>query len=254
MRRQTRLVFAPIGIVDLGPAGDGGSQARRFAVNGIRHVAKCLAHQNGPWVCFNEFFAARVATLLELPIPDFHLAEFQGNLPKKDTWFCSKEIHPGGIILRESHQSLANREQAAGILTFDVWLGNTDRKAAHLRTHQCLDGERMLMIDHGHILLTNGDLTALRSTDFDNPTRFLNACPELCSCVSDVNEIGSAIERIRNMKEHDIESMLFDSPGHWIPDSSKLGELLDFLLTRRTKLGQIMGKSMDKYPNLRGSK
>src|SRR5260370_16441756 len=91
---QGSLVFAPEGVIDMGPVPQGGSGARFLSIRGVEHVAKCRQHSNGPWVCFNEYFAARAAATLELPVPAFAVIQFQGALAQPALWFCSRRGPP----------------------------------------------------------------------------------------------------------------------------------------------------------------
>src|SRR5260370_3268988 len=91
---QGSLVFAPEGVIDMGPVPQGGSGARFLSIRGVEHVAKCRQHSNGPWVCFNEYFAARAAATLELPVPAFAVIQFQGALAQPALWFCSRRAPP----------------------------------------------------------------------------------------------------------------------------------------------------------------
>jgi hypothetical protein len=57
--RQDRMIFAPMGVIDLGQVGCGGSGSHYIAVDGQEYVGKCSAKQNGGWVCFKRRAARR---------------------------------------------------------------------------------------------------------------------------------------------------------------------------------------------------
>lgn len=198
---QSKLTYAPIGVIDMGRASGGGSGARRLVIDGVRHICKCPQYSNGLWVCFNEFLAARIATRLELPVPSFKVIQFQGSLPARQSWFCSEEIQPAGTLDGSNCTSLVNKEAACGILLLDLWLCNVDRKNEHLVTRSSGTESKLFMIDHGHILLTSGELPVLASAEFQKPARFLSGSADLCKCVSNVNELGVALEAIRKLDE-----------------------------------------------------
>ncbi len=221
-----------------------------MAINGVRHICKCRSHANGVWVCFNEFLSARIATRLELPVPGFRLVEFRGSLPATETWFCSQEVHPGTNLDSTNYNSIRNQSAASGIVLFDLWLCNTDRKNEHLLVDKSSQAEKLYMIDHGHTLLTNGDFPTLRSADFEKGSRFLSGSADLCKGVSNVNEFGSALEAINAIDEGELESWIASSPGAWIPDQGKLAELKQFLIERRAKLRSILELTAIIFPNL----
>ena len=250
--QQTKLVFAPTGIIDMGQAkGGGGSGSRRLSIQGIVHVSKCKSHSNGDWVCFNEFFAARIGSRIGLPIPAFQLVRFQGNLSTAETWFCSKEINPLSNPSRGSYANLVNRDTFGTIIVFDTWLCNSDRKDAHLLIQPLTSGkETLFIIDHGHTLLTYGEIAKLKS-GFNNCDRVLSGCNALVNCIKDPNEIGRGLVSLRSLSEDEIAGWIDDSPAEWIPNQSVLPALKDFLFERRNNLEKILGASFQKFANLK---
>jgi hypothetical protein len=150
VRRQDQLVFAPVGIVDLGAVGRGGSGSHYLGIDGQEHIGKCPAKQNGPWVGFNEFLAGRLAKRLELPVPDFRVVHFQGPLVAPAQWFCSRRVKPGCNPTAESFAKLVNAHQLGGIAVFDVWLCNTDRSALNTWAETLVDGGEQDRPDRGY--------------------------------------------------------------------------------------------------------
>lgn len=250
--QQRKLVFAPIGTVDLGPVPGSGSGARYLSLNGVQHISKCKSHSNGIWVCFNEFFAARAASRLGLPVPPFQLVAFRGDLASTETWFCSKRVEPGSNPDAVSFSQLRNSDVLGGIVVFDLWLCNTDRKNANLCVEKFSDNtEKLFLVDHGHTLLTSGSVVALRSAEFGDGRRVLALCPDLVSSVKNVNEFGRGLQALQSITDQEIGQWIEDSPAEWIPDNAVLGGLKDFLLERRDNMKPILEGSLGLFPNLR---
>jgi len=248
---QQKLVFAPRGIVDLGPVKNAGSGARYLAINGVHHISKCKSHSNGAWVCFNEFFAARVSVKLGLPVPPFRVVPFRGDLASTETWFCSRRIEPGDNPDAVSFGRLRNRDSLGSIAAFDLWLCNTDRKKLNLFVERFPDGtEKLFIIDHGHILLTSGNLAQLRSPEFRDGKRIFSACPELTGAIRNVNELASGLATIHSLTDQEIGEYIEDSPSEWIPDGGVLKDLKEYLLERRDGLQSILEADLGLFPNL----
>ena len=247
--RQQRLVFAPLGTVDLGQVGQGGSGSHYLSINGRQHIGKCRSRANGAWVCFNEFFAARLATRLDLPIPPFQVVQFQGSLATSEQWFCSERITPGANPVPATYGRLVNAEKLAGIAVFDIWLCNTDRSPTNLFAQQVgTNQERLFIIDHGHTLLTSGTLPALAAQDVANFLR----CNDLIDAITNVNSLGQAIEAAAAVPELEVIELIQNVPDAWIPDVGALDPLRDFILTRRDRLRSIIEANLQRFPKVHG--
>jgi hypothetical protein len=248
--RQGRLVFAPPGIIDLGPVGAGGSGAHFLSINGQQHVGKCPSKSNGRWVCFNEFLAARLATQLGLPVPLFQVVQFQGSLSTSEQWFCSRRM-PGANPVPATYGRLVNGPELGAIAVFDIWLCNTDRSAANLWAQPIATGrDKLLIIDHGHTLLTSGDLPSLESFDIG---RFLGSS-ELVGSITNINDVANGLKALTDLPEGVIVEAIEEAPTGWVPDEAMRNPLRDFLLMRRGKLGGMIERNLMRFPNIqRGS-
>jgi hypothetical protein len=83
-----------------------------------------------------------------------------------------------------SYSSLVNLEQLGGIVLFDIWICNTDRSPSNLWAEKLTtDAEKLLMIDHGHSLLTSGALPTLANQDIGSFLRCSDlVCPDSERC------------------------------------------------------------------------
>lgn len=247
---QQKLVFAPTGIVDLGPVP--GHSARYLAINGVQHISKCKSRSNGSWVCFNEFFAARAALRMGLPVPSFQLVAFRGDLASHETWFCSRRVEPGGNPDAAGFNRLRNPEAIGGTIVFDLWLCNTDRKNANLYVEWFSDNtERLFLIDHGHTLLTSGTVATLRSAEFSDGRRILPMCPDLAGCIKNINEFAQGLHALQSVTDEEICRWIEDSPAEWIPDDGALSDLRQFILERRDRMRLVLEASLGFFPNLK---
>jgi hypothetical protein len=62
-RRQDQLVFAPIGIVDLGAVGRGGSGSHYLGIDGQEYIGKCPALQGEEMLAADDIEAVYSAQL-----------------------------------------------------------------------------------------------------------------------------------------------------------------------------------------------
>jgi hypothetical protein len=253
---QRPLVFAPLGILDLGRVPAGGSGARFFAINGVQHVCKSRTASNGVWVCYNEFFAARAGEGVGLPIPPFQVVSFRGGSPQPEMWFCSRRIQPGQNPDSLSYTRLSNPEILGILVVFDLWICNTDRSNTNLYVEKRPDGnEKLFLIDHGHSLLTNGDLNALRSDQFRNARRTIGGCPDLAGAITNANELAHGLRALNALPEREIRAWAEESPHEWIPDPGLIAGLIEFLLERREGMQNLLESSLHLFPNMtRGAK
>lgn len=253
MATQGSLIFAPEGVIDLARAPQGSSGARFLSINGVPHVAKCRQHSNGPWVCFNEYFAARAAATLQLPVPQFSTIRFQGALPQPALWFCSKRVHPGRNPDAASFGRLVNGDTLGGIAVLDFWLCNNDRSPANLYVEELAGHrERLYIIDHGHTLLTSINPAQMAAGDGGIDNQILTGCPMLAQAIANVNELGAAIERLQAVSEGEIMGWVDTTPEEWVPHAAIIPQLKDFLLERRRRMRDIIAANLGRFPNIIG--
>jgi hypothetical protein len=212
----------------------------------VEYIGKCLSRQNGGWVCFNEFLAARLAASLGLPVPEFQVIQFQGPLAAPEQWFCSRR-KPGGNPTPETFQRLVNGEQLPGIVAFDVWLCNTDRSRSNMWAENLVSGdERVWMIDHGHTLLTSGSLEALPRLDAQRIMRY----GDLLEAVVNVNALGIALGTLAALPDEAVEESVHAAPAAWVPDPTLLSPIADFLLRRRIAVRRIIEANLHRFPGM----
>jgi hypothetical protein len=230
----------------------GGSGSHFLSINGRQHIGKCPTKSNGPWVCFNEFLAARLATKLELPIPPFQLVQFQGPLGAPEQWFCSERLLPGANPVPASWGRLVNGEALGAIAIFDIWLCNCDRSPTNLWAQRvATDREKLFIIDHGHTLLTTGELDSLAGRDLGG---FLG-CANLVNAITNVNDLARAMEALTALPESVIVETVTECPSGWVPDAGVLDRLTTFLLKRREAMGGMIEANLTRFPGIgRGSR
>src|SRR5260370_4046633 len=234
---QGSLVFAPEGVIDMGPVPQGGSGARFLSIRGVEHVAKCRQDSNGAWVCCNEYFAARAAATPELPVPAFAVIQFQGALAQPALWFCSRRVQPGRNPDAASFGRLVNADALGGIAVLDFWLCNNDRSPVNLYVEELAgQQERLYIIDHGHTLLTSINQAGMGAGDGGIDAQILLGGPTLAQPIRNVDEVGAAVARLHAVPEGGISGWIDTTPEEWVPEAAIIPQLKGVLLERRPPL------------------
>jgi len=159
---MTAEVQRPFATTFLRPLTRGGSRAQLLSFNdGIERVVKFPNNPQGLRVLPNELIAARLANLLNVPIPNSGIVvvtpsfvNVEPALSGFQPGLCfGSEYHRAVDIAGPSEISLAsNVQQLASIVVFDTWCNNTDRvnNRGNLILTSGIEERTILAIDHGH--------------------------------------------------------------------------------------------------------
>lgn len=256
--------------LDLGPVSGGVSNARQVRCeNGEEYIIKSrnLSPSNS-YIAGNEYIAARLTEILELPILDSRIVRWHGNLH-----FASRWMHPNthdSLPTPDKISQCSNSYRVYDMAVFDVWLCNVDRHRGNIvmRLHPRPDGSvvrTLLFNDHSHCLLAPGRAPHLQSTtvhDLGNlaKTGFCSSVPPhdtffrariIEHLIEDVAMLREALDRVAAIPNHAIKSVVSGVPPDFIPTSDRAG-IENFLLNRRKALKQIFRNELAFFKNLSG--
>jgi hypothetical protein len=119
----------------------------------ISVVAKCNG-VNAPYYVPNELICAEIGRFIRLPIPPCGIID----APKAQvkTWFASLDFNLAGNSLPpvDTAKCLTNLPfLSAGLLLFDILIGNSDRHRSNFAVDFSVAPPRMSIFDHSHALL-----------------------------------------------------------------------------------------------------
>lgn len=223
--------------------------------NGKRYVAKFCGNPDGCRILINEYVSASLGKLLNLPIPNFvlsniDLSKFKNDLSNIElidgTVFCSEWLEksapvPGYSALIKT----TNKYDAIKILIFDVIIGNNDRNPGNLLVN--FKNNTLVAIDHSHVFINQAiwsehTLNSLIGKEIDisgmNKFNYNN----LSQCLNDKNyiaEIQEFINRIKLIKENDIEMIINSIPKDWNISNNEKKSLTNFLMDRINRIDEI---------------
>jgi hypothetical protein len=211
-----------------------------------RHVAVAgLAKSSNPTQPFrvaNEWICLRLAQAAGLPVPPGVVVQRDGVQE-----FVSLNFDPAGFELPPADCEALARDLpgvACGIVMFDIWVVNTDRKAADLSYDE--DHRRARMFDHEQALLVGVDgrtrleghrgSVGIGGHCLARELVRLDGCAEWRSRMLDIPEftVRDAVNEAREYGVH----------------SDDAAFLVHFLLERRAQLDALMRHDSARYPRL----
>ena len=258
----------------------GGAQSHLIqASDGHFYVVKFRNNPQHRRILVNELIAAEILSYLQIPAPACELVripeEFLRENPAASIQFGSQTIapdpgwafgsrHPGDPNLTAIYDfvpdsllaQVQNRGAFLEILAFDKWTGNADgRQAIFFRAHlkewapQLKPGPKKmgfvaLMIDHGFIF--NGPHWNFTESALQGlyPRRMVY------EPVTSLDDFQPSLGRILNFPDEVLDRALRRIPPDWIEhEEEELDRLLETLLRRKKRVGELLEQSLPAFPN-----
>jgi hypothetical protein len=258
----------------------GGAQSHLIqASDNHFYVVKFRNNPQHRRILVNELIAAEILAYLQISSPASELIrvpeEFLRENPEASIQLGSRTIapdcgwafgsrHPGDPNLTAIYDfvpdsllaQVQNRADFRAILAFDKWAGNADgRQAIFFRAHlnewvpQVKAGPKKmgfvaLMIDHGFIF--NGPHWNFTESALQGlyPRRMVY------EAVTSIDDFQPCLERIENFPEAVLDRAVRRIPPDWIEDEEEeLERLLESLLRRRKRTGELIEQSLAAFPN-----
>lgn len=221
-----------------GHVGGDATRPRHVAVAGLAKNA----NRTQPFRIANEWICLRLAQAAGLPVPPGVVVQREGTQE-----FVSLNFDPAGFELPPADCEALARDLpglACGILMFDVWVVNTDRKADDLSYDE--ENRRARMFDHEQALLVGVDGRARLDGHRGNV-----GIGTHCLAREMVRLDGCAEwrSRILSISEFTIRDAVSEAREYGVPPEDA-AFLVQFLLERRTQLDTLMRHDAARYPKL----
>jgi hypothetical protein len=217
----------------------------------IRGVAKTNDHS--PYTIANEVIAARLGQCLGLPVPAGVVAEHSGRL-----FYLSLDVSKEGRALPPIIAGdfvAAEPWLAAGAVIFDMWIANSDRHTGNISHDPAFSPPRPAFFDHGHALLGTGDpngLDRLRAAEGElgcvgRPPLEGNR-HALLDLVSSAADLYAWAARVGELPDFVVADACANARElGLLPDDGTRDSLRDWLLLRKTALGQLLSDHRDEF-------
>jgi hypothetical protein len=219
----------------------------------ISAVAKC----NSPAVPYcvpNELICAAIGRFIGLPIPPCGL--IHAPTAAVTTWFASLDFNLAGDSLPPVDPVRCFNELprlSAGLLLFDVLIGNCDRHRGNFAVDFSVQPPRMSVFDHGHALFGYEagkaadrlrDLRCRLSITGGAYTKGHRHC--LLDIIKTDDDFGDWISRIRSIPDFLVADLCQDAVGIGATEAeSQLAS--DFLKYRRDNMRDIISNHQSEF-------
>lgn len=211
-----------------------------------------------PYVVFNEKVAGEIGRMLGLHCPEVLIEPFDNRQYFFSHWQETTQqgtILPGGSSKQLAEFFEKNQDYIHGMIIFDLYVGNNDRRRGNVLLRS---DDRLALIDQGNALLYYNRkskavphgierLTRLKKDlkiMFDKPHHYLKA-------LTDMNMVLSWIEKIKQIPEYFIVSMIGNLPEIEDIDKDTRERTIEFLLERREYLLDHIINNKGLFPNLK---
>lgn len=208
-----------------------------------------------------EYVATRLAAEIGLPVPGIRLVEpapgyrgtYADRLPAHTDWAEVTRFAPTPEWCLPLADRFLNPEALAGMVAFDLWIGNADRSATNvmLRRHDD-DQYEVFLIDHGEAADGGAWLFWPKPEDpgFVETGRFPRFGKELRPALGALRACSATIEawapRIRAVQDALIAGLIADVPAlYWDEyddDPGRPPRLGAILRDRRDRLGRLIDR------------
>lgn len=245
----------------LGPMPFGYSKPQLIAFNdGMKYVVKFKNNPTGTRVLVNEYVAASLAQLLGIPIAPFYIVPISDSFFRESSFHGKHHFQPGqqfaslyiencsllisDFVKREGLR-IMNREALAGMLVFDLWLSNTDRKEKNVLLQPCgEDVFKLYLIDHGRCFAnSNWTPDTLQNVSMNLE---LSVHKWGFSLLKGREELIPHMEKAASVSDTVIYNILDSIPEDWEISTSDKEALYAYLLKAQRELPTIVDEFIKK--------
>lgn len=249
----------PVQLVGSTPKGYSKPQIIRFS-NGLAYVVKFKNNPTGTRVLANEYIAGTFARHLSLPIVPFEVVTITDEFIKDHPVLATHQFASGNqfaSLYLDKCRSLSkdspletinirNRHHLAGVIAFDLWIGNTDRKESNILLEPLDNGEYDLyLIDHGRCF-SETIWTVKTLKKMPKMAVETNVHKWWASLLQSQNELNESIERIMSLPEELIHEVIQSTPHDWDVSEREREALVTHLLKARALLPKLRVLSKKK--------
>lgn len=247
----------PVPVQHLGSVPTGYSKPQLVQLNdGLTYVMKFVNNPTGMKVLVNEYVAAQIAELLSLPVPPSRVVPVSDSFIKQSPELSALHFMPGNAFaslyiencfypsqsfLQTSINEIVNRDMLAGIIVFDVWLSNTDRKQKNMLVKPLDNGlYYVYMIDHGRCF-ANSNWT-LKSLEKMNKKPKSELHKWFMSSLNISKHLDDYLHEALSIPDDKLYYAVYAIPDDWDITEAEKEALLTHLLKARERLPDLMAK------------
>ncbi|SRR5581483_10838109 len=216
-----------------GKTAPGASSAQ---IGEIGIFAKCNTSGH-PYTVANEYICSELARAICLPVPPAGLMTSSDDEAK--IWFANINFNPRSDTtppIEAQKAALNFASVCCGIIVFDIWVLNDDRKSHNLAYDLDIAPKRIDVYDHSHALLGPSPTNVIAHLSSHQATLVNNHC--LIPAVT-ADHFGEWLDRIASVPDFYIREICAATIGAGITvDESSL--IQNFLIERKTKLKDII--------------
>ncbi|MBP1168742.1 MULTISPECIES: HipA family kinase [unclassified Paenibacillus] len=228
--------------------------------DGQEYVVKFRNNPSGTRILVNEYIASRLAELLCLPVPAFKIMPIPRSfidqnpaIPSRfegGNQFATLFIPHCTSLNRDLHTpkqlQIVNRSALAGMIVFDKWIGNTDRKDNNLLLQPVGEGAyQVIMIDHGRCFSdAKWKVKTLRK--MPDMEKILKVHQWCASYLESPQELVLAADQIVSLPEDSIYQVVDSIPEDWEVSGEEREAVARHLIQAKTLLHGIRISTMRK--------
>lgn len=228
--------------------------------DGQNYVVKFKNNHSGTRILVNEYIASRLAELLGLPVPAFKTISIPRSFIEQNPIIPSRFkggnqfatlFIPGCTPLNRNLHTptqvqIVNRDALAGMVVFDKWIGNTDRKDNNLLLQPVGKGAyQVIMIDHGRCF-SDAKWTVKTLRKMPDMGKILKIHQWCASYFKSPRELVLAADRIVSLPEDMIYQVVHSIPEDWEVSGVEREAVFRHLIQAKTLLHSIRIPSIKK--------
>lgn len=252
----------PVRHIQRMPRGSSRPQLILFS-DGRKYIVKFKNNAQGTRALVNEYVAGRLARLLNLPVPPFQIVYIPQTFVRANPILSQYNFAPGYQFASEFmhnctlnpdkrrlpvRANIINGGQLAGIMVFDQWVSNIDRKIRNVLFKKTSRQGRykIYMIDHGHSFSYHSFRNIPNCNWTPHTLRYLpqklkpNAFYQWClNQLHSPDELLRFVNRIEQLPDQQIYKVISSIPKDWNVSQVEKKSLYAYLIKAKKMLGNF---------------
>jgi hypothetical protein len=232
------------------------------------YVVKLQYGQLGSKVLANEFIAAKIGGIMGLCFPFSDIIEITEEIISQSSHltrlgaipglhFASRFLNHTEYMKKNNLNKAVNTLEMAGVILFDHMFHNSDRNnnTKNILLRKEHTGFRIYAIDNSH-LIRSGKWT-LKTINSLSGAIFPYCRQSYGLLLKDhlsPQDFLPYIEKVANISDEDIESLVQQIPGEWLPDSAERQALEKFITIRKGMVEKVWDVLCNHIPKSRGGR
>ena len=224
-----------------------------ISITGLAKRAKL-----GGYIGANEYICSELGRLIGLPVP--HCAFARDGNKKSEVYFCSLSFNVMQVELSNiippmfvnNHPSIS-----AGIIVFDILIGNPDRHKGNLGEFLHRDGIDLFVFDHSHALLGIKAGEGSRRLDalsdrlgIASGGQTLGNAHCLGKVVSNLSFFNEWLSRVESIPDWYFKRLIDVPLEHNLITKTEAEHLFTFFIERKSKIRGLILDNLNQFPRL----